>query len=227
MAEIHIGGDVSGQVGIGDEVEMVQASDRAAQPKAVVLFLAANPLETARLQLDEEARAIDRRLREGAFRDRLDFRTSWAVRVGDLQETLLRHRPAVVHFSGHGAGEGRLVFQAADGGSFVPEPSARAELFGILGEGVRCVVLAACHAEALAAALSRHVDCVVGTRGAMDDAAAVAFAAGFYRALSFGKSVSTAFLLGKNEIALGGLPDADVPQLVTGEGVDASRLTIV
>ncbi len=119
------------------------------------------------------------------------------------------------------------MFQGDGGGTFVPDRAAIAELFGILGEGVRCVVLAACHTEALAAALSRHVDCVVGTRGAMDDGAAVAFAAGFYRALSFGESLLTAFLLGKNEIALGGFPDADVPQLVSAVGVDASQVAIV
>lgn len=71
-----------------------------------ILFLAANPLDTDRLRLDEEFRAIDEALRKSAFRDHFDLLSHWAVRVDDLQELLLRHQPDIVHFSGHGQSTG-------------------------------------------------------------------------------------------------------------------------
>ena len=64
-----------------------------------ILFLAANPVDTAQLRLDEEIRAIDLVLRQTEFRDRFDIRQHWAVRVVDLQGYLLRHKPDIVHFN--------------------------------------------------------------------------------------------------------------------------------
>lgn len=37
-----------------------------------------------------------------------------AVRVGDLQDMLFRHRPQIVHFCGHGSGQQSLVFEGND-----------------------------------------------------------------------------------------------------------------
>jgi hypothetical protein len=59
---------------------------------------------------------------------------------------------------------------------------------------------------------------------AIDDRAAIAFAVGFYRALALGKSVRTAFDLGRNEIALRGLPDSDVPELIHRADVEPSNV---
>ncbi len=70
--------------------------------KIKILFLAANPLDTERIRLDEEVRAIDEALRKSDFRDHFDLFSHWAVRVDDLQELLLRRQPDIVHFSGHG-----------------------------------------------------------------------------------------------------------------------------
>jgi len=45
-----------------------------------ILFLAVNPLDTTRLRLDEEVRAIDQALRQANYRDQFDLRQHWAVR---------------------------------------------------------------------------------------------------------------------------------------------------
>jgi hypothetical protein len=66
-----------------------------------ILFLAANPLNTNRLRLDEEMRAIDAAVRQGDYRDQFDIHSHWAVRISDLQELLLRYQPDIVHFTGH------------------------------------------------------------------------------------------------------------------------------
>jgi hypothetical protein len=47
--------------------------------KQTILFLAANPIETAPLALDREARAIQKELESAGFRNRFELVTRWAV----------------------------------------------------------------------------------------------------------------------------------------------------
>ena len=44
-------------------------------------------------------------------RDKFVVEQEWAVRVADLQGSLLRHRPAIVHFSGHGSQAGEIILE--------------------------------------------------------------------------------------------------------------------
>jgi hypothetical protein len=78
------------------------ASPRPLRKKHIILFLAANPIETAQLALDREARAIQKELESAGFRNRFELVTRWAVEPLDLLRELRRLRPTVVHFSGHG-----------------------------------------------------------------------------------------------------------------------------
>src|SRR5438309_1822266 len=59
-----------------------------ARERIRVLMLAANPLSTSRLAIDEEARQITERLRLSRDRDAFDLITCLAVRPMDLQQYL-------------------------------------------------------------------------------------------------------------------------------------------
>ncbi|MDI3287808.1 pentapeptide repeat-containing protein [Polyangium sp. 15x6] len=209
--------------------------------KIRILFLGANPSDTTRLALGREVREITDRLHGTPEGERFEIVQAWAVRVSDLQAALLRHRPQIVHFSGHGRGDrsssspdsivvsremlpadepraedldGEILVED-DAGRAKPIPaSALANLFGIVG-GVRCVVLNACHSAAQAEAIRQHVDAVVGMRRSIKDAAAISFAWAFYQGLGFGVSLSQAFELGKNQIELSGFGDGEVPRFLT------------
>lgn len=178
-----------------------------------MLFLAANPLETDPLKLDEEMRAIDAAIRQGEFRNELDVRSHWAIRVDDLQELLLRYRPDIVHFSGHGSQESKIILTDPWGGPTAVNPDVLSSLFSILRDNVRCVVLNACYSEDQAAGIAAYVDCVIGMTKSVSDEAAVQFSGAFYRAISYGRTVRTAFDLGCNAIRLAGLRDDAVPRL--------------
>jgi hypothetical protein len=69
---------------------------------ATVLFLAANPLRVQPLQLGEECRAIEAKIRAGTFRDQIRLRSYWAARPDDLLQALNEDTPTVLHVSGHG-----------------------------------------------------------------------------------------------------------------------------
>jgi hypothetical protein len=191
-----------------------------------ILFLAANPLDTTYLRLDEEIRSIDQALRQTEFRDRFDIRPHLAVRVGDIQDLLLRHRPDIVHFSGHGSESSEIILQDSAGMGRVVPAGGLSALFSVLKDNIRCVVLNACYTEGQAAAIAQHIDCVVGMSRAFADVAAISFATAFYRALGYGRDVETAFKLGCGQISLEDLGEQDTPTLLA-ERTDAKTITFV
>lgn len=204
-----------------------------ATASATILFLGANPATTTRLALDHEVRAITQQLRAAPEGRGFQLQQEWAVRVGALQEVLMEHRPAIVHFSGHGVpddatGKSALVLEGENGAAAPVPPGALADLFRILSRDidVRCVVLNACYSAAQAEALAEHVDAVIGLSAKIGDRAAIAFAGAFYRALGYGRSLQTAFDLGKNELDLQGLTGSEVLALTTRSGVDAGSIRL-
>jgi CHAT domain-containing protein len=221
-------------------------------PKHTILFLAANPVGTDRLELDREARAVQIELEASSYRNHFDLQTRWAVQPRDLLRALRRLKPTVVHFSGHGgqrsAGTAEvdrpnrdvnldtnlanperldgLFFQGADGQAQLVTGQALQDTFGAAGASVRLVVLSACHSNLQAEALRIHVDCVVGMTGSVGDDAARYFSTGFYGGLGDGGSIASAFRQGCAAISLEGVLDRDRPQLHVRDGVDATKLVL-
>ncbi|MBK8538766.1 MAG: CHAT domain-containing protein [Ardenticatenia bacterium] len=196
-----------------------------------VLFLAANPVvrDAEPLRLGAEARTISERLRESPRGKAVQLQQLHATRYKDLSLTMLEHRPQMLHFSGHGERGGELVFEVEDGRPLAMGTDVVAELFGILSGDLRLVLLNACWSEAQAQAIGRHVDFVVGMNRPVPDAAALRFAAGFYRGLGFGRSVQTCFDLARNEMASGSAdPErmAAIPQLLVRPGADADAVLL-
>jgi len=182
--------------------------------KIKILFLAANPSDTTRLRVDEEVRAIDQSLRLAEYRDAFILEQAHAVRVADLQSLLLRHQPHVVHFSGHGSPDGKIILENECGQAQTVLTRALSTVFSVLKDNIRCVVLNACYSQEQAKAIADSIDCVVGMSTAIGDPAALSFASAFYQALGFGRTIKTAFDLGCNQIDLANLDEQDTPQLL-------------
>ncbi len=228
---------------------------RAAKPKHVILFLAANPSGTNVLALDREARAIREQLRHSGHRDRSQFECRGAVEPLDLLREIRALKPTVVHFSGHGgteaealagSGHGReiiaartppsdddedaephgLYLQDAAGSAKFVSSEAISHTFGEAGASVQLVVLNACFTEPIAQALLAHVSCVVGMSGAIHDDAARNFAIGFYGGLGEHESIAAAYEQGRLAIRLDGQVDADRPQLKVRAGLDARQIIL-
>ncbi len=196
--------------------------------KVKILFLAANPVDVrSRLRLDEEIREIDEKISRGTLRNMVELASEWAVRTSDLQRVLLKHRPDIVHFSGHGRESEEIVVEDQNGHSKGVSPEALTDLFGILRDNIRIVVLNACYAEEQARSLSRNIDCTIGMSTAIGDNAAIIFSAHFYQSLAFGRSVKEAFQLAVNQIRLEGVDGADIPRLLPRDGLDADGLFII
>lgn len=167
--------------------------------KLTVLFLAANPRGTPALDLAEEIRQIRAHIAEGAHRDQIEFIPYLAVRFDDVLTALNKHRPQVVHFSGHGQKDGTITLEGPDKEEAPLSPGLSRKLFEAFSTGedrVRLVLLNACFSRAQADAIREVVDVTIGTTRAVSDAAAISFAAAFYRAVAFGRTAEDAYRQG-------------------------------
>ncbi|MBV7326919.1 AAA family ATPase [Chloroflexi bacterium TSY] len=179
-----------------------------------ILFLAANPSDTPPLKLDEESRTIDEALRQSEYRENFDFQQHWALRIHDVQELLMRYKPHLVHFSGHGTDTNELVL-IDDSGNAAPLTLDVLEgIFAVLQDNIRCVVLNACFSETQAEVIAQHIDCVVGMSNAISDTASITFAKSFYQAIGYGRDIQSSFELACLQISSWNLDEQYIPQLV-------------
>ena len=182
-----------------------------------ILFLAANPKGTPRTRLDEEIRTIEERIRLAEMRDLFDVKQEWALRTSDLQRTLLQHKPEIVHFAGMGTPSGEIIMEDKSGRNMPVSAKGVGELFSILKDDIQCVIINSCYSRTQARAIARHVDFVIGWSQAVSDYAAITFAAAFYQALGFGRTMKTAFDLACNQLRLEGLHRGAFPVLLLAD----------
>jgi hypothetical protein len=192
-----------------------------------ILFLASNPDRTSPLQLDEEIRAITSKIRASDYRDVLELTSLWAVRPDDLLQALNEHKPQIVHFSGHGSAAGEIVLMDDDRKDKPVSTAALKMLFTTLKDNIRVVVLNACYSRIQAEAITEVIDCAVGMNAAIGDQAAVTFAASFYRAIGFGRSVQEAFDQGRTALLLEGVPEEDIPELLVRRGINPASILLI
>ena len=166
------------------------------------------------MRLDEEVKAIDDELLKAKFRDKFELEQKHAVETEDLSQHFLQVEPHIVHFSGHGSKTGQIYLENENGESQPVSERALSNLFSVLKDNIRCVVLNACYSEKQARAISKHIDCVIGMSKAIGDDAAIKFAQGFYRGIAYGKDLEDAFRLGCAQIDLQGLDEQDTPKII-------------
>jgi hypothetical protein len=187
--------------------------------KVRILFLSANPWTTSRILVDEEAREIFERIQEGPYRDRFELYNHTAIRPIDLQKLLLKYRPQIVHFSGHGSKHHRIIFGGTHGRGKTVDQQGLANVFALYNNHVRLVLLNACFTKAQARSISEVINYSIGTGMGIGDKVGVAFAGAFYRALGFGKSVRDAFDSARAELALTKIPRSRGIELFVRNGI--------
>lgn len=200
---------------------------RLSGSELVVLVASANPYDTTALALDEEVREITAGVRATPGREVVTLRSAWAMRPQDLLRELNEQHPAVLHFSGHGLADGRLIFADADGAMQPVSGEAIAAAIASAGESVRVVVLNACFSAQLAKALTEDIEVAVGMDRPVGDRAARVFAQAFYSALGYGASVGRAFDQAVAALMLEGIDEHMTPQLLAREDVDPYELVLV
>lgn len=195
--------------------------------KIKVVFFAANPIDQSYLRLDEEIRTIEEKIRASEHRDSVALVSKWAVRPNDLMQAFNEHDPHIVHFSGHGSDTDEIVFQDNNGEAKLVSKNAIVELLNAMAGNIRVIVFNTCFSAAQAAAVTQHIDVAIGMNDSIGDDAARVFAAQFYSAIGFGKSVGEAFRQAKVALMLEGIKEENTPQLFVRADVSADDIVLV
>ncbi|QDR81791.1 CHAT domain-containing protein [Sporomusa termitida] len=224
------------QLYAADQLAKKKARQKVKRPKPIVkkaaeqvtvLFLAANALEDAPLQLDFEARAIQENIRKSEYRDAINFVTRWAAQPLDVLQAINETSPQVVHFSGHGSERDELVLQGDDGKPTLVRLEAIVQVMLSASDTIRLAFFNVCFSDDEAAAVVKYVEAAIGMKTQISDEAARVFAAQFYSALGFGKSLQNAFEQAKAALMLSGIPEQNTPLLYVKEGLDPAQLVLV
>lgn len=179
-----------------------------------ILILAANPTNTKRLRLDKELKEINDSLRRSKLRDYYTLEQHLAVSLWDWRRALLDLNPHIVHFCGHGQGEGGLALvNESTGKAQLLSTDAIAGLFEVCPQ-LECVVLNACYSEVQAQAIQKWIPTVIGMNQAIGDKTALEFSVGFYDGLFSGLTYGDAFKVGRNAIQAKNIPEHHTPVLL-------------
>ena len=128
--------------------------------KISILFIASNPdiefidddgntVQQQKLKLEKEAREIHESIQKSLKRDSISFETRWATRVTDLLQFINEVNPTILHFSGHGTSDGKLVFQDNNDKPKLLSMDALVELINASSDNLRLVVLNNCFSSIL------------------------------------------------------------------------------
>ncbi|MCI0724056.1 MAG: CHAT domain-containing protein [Acidobacteria bacterium] len=195
--------------------------------RIVVLFLAANPLDQQQLRLDEEVRAIGEMIRKAEHRDAIRLESRWAVRPLDVLQAINECQPRIVHFSGHGSNRDEIVFQDNSGQAKLVSKEAIVQTMAAASGDIQLVFFNTCYSHAQAEGVVQHVAAAIGMNTSIGDDAARVFAAQFYSAIGFGRSVGQSFKQARAALMLEGIPEESTPELFVTTGLDADDLVLV
>lgn len=197
------------------------------QHKIKVLILSANPLDTPKLRLDEEVREITSKIRASKFRDSIELVSEWAVRPDDILKALNEVRPEIVHFCGHGSSSGEIIVVDSTGSPKPISNEAIRSLFETMKDNIKIVLINACYSRTQAESIVNVIDCAIGMNTSIGDLAAITFAAAFYRAIGFGRSVQEAFYQGRTAMLLEGISEENTPELLVKSGIDPAQIRLI
>lgn len=155
-----------------------------------ILILSSTPRDMAPLRVHEEVREIEDAIRRARDRDEYRVVVRSGTRARDVHRELLEHRPAIVHFSGHGRGEQGVVLEDDDGDS-LPEQRGPGQDARHFRHEIECVVINSCRSEAQIDEIAKHIPFVIGIAETLDDCAAISLAIASYESLASGKECST------------------------------------
>ncbi|MFL6255023.1 MAG: CHAT domain-containing protein [Pyrinomonadaceae bacterium] len=192
-----------------------------------ILFLSANPKDISRIRLEQEMRDVDEGIRLGEYCDQLKLIFQPAARPRDIRRALLRYKPHILHFSGHGSATAGIVLEDDSGNTKMLSTDALAGLLGVIKDNLRIVLLNACYSAVQADAIGKVIDFTIGMRKEIGDRSAIVFSVAFYDGLAGGRSVKESFGLGVNALQSEGIPETETPTLLVKEGADSARTYLV
>ena len=151
-----------------------------------------NPIDTSRLELDREHRAIDQLLARSGIPAQ-SFVRCHATTVDDMISVVAKEAFDVIHFSGHGNKSGIVLSTAERNSSQHLTASRLAEVLQMSPKAPKAILLLSCYSAECLPILGPCAPFVVSVYGRADDQAAIEFCGAFYMEFSRAHAVEAAF----------------------------------
>lgn len=187
-----------------------------------------NPKKEEVMRPNVELRAISEAIRLAGVhetgthaRTRFDVKTELAMRITDLGDGLLRHRPRILHISSHGVDDAVVAQDELGLAHYLPM-SHFVEIVTTVGDTIELVVLSMCNSRRGADQLAERGKVAIGFEGEADDLALVPFSRSLYMTLANGGSVAAAFRAAA--VGYSGAKSG-VPHLAVPPGENAEHLS--
>lgn len=211
---------------------------KEAKKKINILFIASNPdiefidddgntVQQQKLKLEKEVREIHEAIQKSLKRDSISFETRWATRVTDLIQFINEVNPTILHFSGHGTSDGKLVFQDNNDKPKLLNMETLVELINVSSDSLRLVVLNNCYSSIISERIINNIEASIGMSTSIGDAAAIVFASQLYSSIGFGLSLEKAFQQATLALKLYDIPEDETPKLYVSEGIEAKDIYLV
>jgi hypothetical protein len=163
-----------------------------------LLALLSNPDNNVKLRMDREIKEINTRISHKVSHD-FECKQVPAINIDELPGLLIREKPELLHFSGHG-NKSQLSFEDKLGNSKDINSNTLETIFKETGKDITCLLINACGSAKLAERLSAYISHVIGFPDKIEDNLAETFSKTFYETLSLGRPVSSCFELAKATI---------------------------
>ena len=177
-----------------------------------VLFLASNPIKAKKIRFGEEMREIQDSLKSCKESDKFEFISKTAVRPKDLSNSILEHKPEIIHFSGCGYTDqsiAGIILEDDNGNAQRILPNALAELFELFSCFIKCVILNSCFSVPQGEIISKFIPYVIGLNSSIDEQASIKFSSSFYYSLGTGATFEFSYNFAKKSLALFGFKDEE------------------
>jgi CHAT domain-containing protein len=195
--------------------------------KINILFITSSPEDQTRLNPDEEVREIEDKIRKSEYRDSISFVTRWAARPLDTLQAINEIKPTIIHFSGHGSEDSELAFQDDYGNTKLVSKEGIVQTIATATEDVKMIFFSSCFTHQQAKEIVKHVDASIGMINEIGDDSARIFAAYFYSSIGFGHSIAKSFKQAKAALMLEGIPEENIPELYTKDGLNSEEIILV
>ena len=149
--------------------------------KLTILFVGLDIKDMGILKTNKEFQVIYEIVEECKYRDYIQVIPALSITRNQLRSKLLKYRPQIVHFVGHGTEKDSIFFP----GDNLEENSDTLEfelieLFELYKDFIKFVFFNTCESGTLAKKLKNVIDISIGTDKSVDDDDAINFAEGFY-----------------------------------------------
>lgn len=193
--------------------------------RCILLLLAANSVDCLDSGTVDEIRKIEKAIQSATHRDLFERFMYSGLRVSDIGHLLKRHKPHVLHISGHARKSEGLVIE--DDNSQVAKIRCEQLVNLILSstpDARHCLVFFSfCRSELCATGITAKVPYAVGVRGEISDKSLQLFTEFFYDSLATGESVRGAFDGARSYLESNNRADAHAMVLRVQHGVDAEE----